>query len=108
MVPPGARPQGSWQDGAERQGNAPWQANLPAMGVTADQHIEICMSGLPINLRCVRHEHRELLMRNAFCCLLDIVGSVEVGIINPHKMNVVPTPSDCLRLIHQHPDTHVF
>ncbi len=62
MVPPGARAQSPGQDRIERYGNAAGQADLPAMGVTAQEQVEAGMSSLAVDLGGVRKQNGELLM----------------------------------------------
>src|SRR5579872_2361788 len=69
-------------------GIEPGQAYLSAMGMTAQQQIEIGMRGLAIDLRRVRQQDRKLVVRDLGCGLLyvvdpEIVGIVDAGEVDP-------------------------
>ena len=57
------------------------------MGVACQEDVEIGMRRLPVDLRRVRQQNREGVMRDAVCGLLDIVHAIEMRVVDAGKMN---------------------
>ena len=86
----------------------PWKTNLPAMGVAAQQELEVGVGGLPVNLRRVRDENRKRFVRDIGGSLLDIVDAVEMGIVNARKVDVRAAARDRLAFVEENLDAHVL
>jgi len=68
-----------WQDRIESNRNGPGKTDLSAMGVATQEQTEIGMSGLAIDLRGVRQQDRELIVRDRGSGLFNIVNAVVSG-----------------------------
>ena len=66
------------------------------------------MRRLPVDLRGVRQEDRELVVRNPFGGLLDVVHAIEVGVVDASEVKSGAPALDRLPLVEQHPDAHLF
>ena len=77
---PGAHVSGKL--GIECEWDATWQANLPAMGMAADQHGEAHVSGLLVDFGAVRKQDGKFATRDTIRYLLDTCDLIEVGIVN--------------------------
>jgi len=64
------------------------------------------MSGLAIDFGRVSEKNGALLVWNALCGLFDVVGAIEVGVIDPSQVDATTTALDCHRFVHQHLDVH--
>ena len=62
--------------------DAPGEADLPPMGVSAQQQTEIGMGRLLINFRRVRKQDRERVARYPGTGLFDVVRTVEMRIVD--------------------------
>src|SRR4029077_6630035 len=82
-----AVPNRAGEHAVERDRNAAGQADLAAMGVAGEQDVEISVRGLPVDLRRVRQEDRELAVRNPFGGLLDIVHAIVMGVVDAGEVN---------------------
>ncbi len=91
---------------AQRDRDGARQTDLAAMGMPAQHQVEAGMRSLPIDLRRVRQQDRERIRRDVDRGFLDVVDSVEMGIVDTGEMDVLAAVPDRLALIEQHPDSH--
>ena len=50
----------TWKDRRQSDRNAPGKADLPAMGVPAEEQAKVSVGSLLIDLRCVRQQDRKI------------------------------------------------
>src|SRR6516165_4233857 len=106
MIGPRSRSHAPGQVGIEGEGSSTWKTNLSAMGVAADQYVKASVGGMPIDLRGVRNQHCELVVRNSCGCLFDVVDLVEMRVVDTGNMNALAVPLDHDPFIEQHADAH--
>src|SRR6476660_9280982 len=106
MIFPSAGAHGARQNRIKRDRDAAREADLPTMGVAAQQEIEFGISRLPIHFRCVRDQNRKLVEGYRGSCLLDVVHSVEMSIIDASEIKVLAAALNNFALVEQHPYSH--
>src|SRR5215831_6437468 len=73
----------------ESDRNCAGQTNLSAMSMSAEQHIEIGMRSLAIDLGGVREQYRKFVGGDLRHGLLNIVEPVVVGVIDTDQMDAL-------------------
>src|SRR6478672_13501356 len=106
MIFPSAGAHGAWQDRIKRDRDAARKADLAAMGMAAQQDIEGGMGSLPIHFRRVRDQNRKLFVGYRGSRLLDVVHSVEMGIVDAAEMEALAAALNNVALVEQHPYPH--
>jgi len=56
----------------------------------------------------MREQDGERIERDQGHSFLDVVGTVEMGIINARDVNLLTAAFNRVRLIYEHPDAHFF
>src|ERR1700737_1701197 len=107
-IPPRARAHVPGENRIKRNWDAPWEADLPPMGVSAQQQTEIGMGRLLINFRRVRKQDREHVARYPGTGLFDVVRTVEMGVVDACDIYPLIIAVYGLAFIEQHSDTHVL
>ena len=106
MIFPSAGAHGARQDRIKRDRDAARKADLAAMGMAAQQEIEVGMGSLPIHFRRVRDQNRKLVVGYRGSRLLDVVHSVEMGIVDAAEMKALAAALNNVALVEQHPYSH--
>jgi hypothetical protein len=91
VVPPRALSEPPRQHGVERDRNAARQADLAAVRVAAQEKIESGVRRLAVDLGRVGQKDRVGLERDRGGGLLDVVGAVEMRVIDAGDVNLVAT-----------------
>src|SRR5215469_14182466 len=78
------------------------------MGVATQQQTEVSMSSLAIDLRSVRQQDREFVVRDRGSSLFNIVNAVVMGIIYAGEIDALVAAHDGLALVEQHPDPYLL
>ena len=76
------------------------------MGMAAQQEIEVGMGSLPIHFRRVRDQNRKLVVGYRGSRLLDVVHSVEMGIVDAAEIEALAAALNNVALVEQHPYSH--
>ncbi len=88
-------------------GTEPGRQSLAAMGMPAQHQVK---SGMlrPADKppAYAQQQDRECIPRDVDRGFLDIVDPIEMGVVDPGKMDVLATVPDRFALIEQHPDLH--
>src|SRR5512132_809487 len=82
------------------------KANVAAIGMAAQQEIKVGTGSLPIHFRRVRDQNRKLVMGYRGSRLLDVVHSVEMGIVDAAEMEALVAAHNNVALVKQHPYAH--
>src|SRR4029450_3362648 len=91
MIAPGSSAEPPRTTRIARQWYPARQADLPAMGMPAEQHIEAHMRRMPVDFGGVGQENRGRLRGDSLTGFLQIVGAVIMGIINPRQVDRLST-----------------
>src|SRR5512132_4360740 len=70
------------------------KTDLTSMGMATQQHIEIGVGRLAIDLRRMGKENGKLAVRELRCGLFDIVDAIVVSIVDPRQMNALIPAND--------------
>src|SRR6478672_465491 len=106
MIFPSAGAHVSRQDRIKRDRDSARKADLAAMGMAAQQEIKVGMGSLPIHFRCVRDQNGKLVMGYRGSGLLDVVHSVEMGIVDATEIKALAAALNDVALVEQHPYSH--
>src|SRR6478736_3645458 len=101
MIFPGAGAHGTRQDRIKRDRDATRKADLAAMGMAAQQEIEVGTGSPPIHFRRVRDQNRKLVVGYRDSRLLDVVHSVEMGIVDAAEMEALAAALNNVALVEQ-------
>ena len=74
-------------DRLEQDRNAAGQAYLPAVGVSAQHQGETSVRGLPVDLRSVREQDRDITLGNFRRRFFDVVGAIEMRVVDPREVD---------------------
>src|SRR6516162_10820555 len=105
-VGPSTGTQMPWQHRIKCEGYPAGKADLAAVGVSAQQQIKVRKGRLPIDLRRVRQQDRELLAWYSGNGLFNVVRTIEMRVIDADKMHALLLALDCFAFIEQHSDPH--
>ena len=101
---PCASAESARQIGFKQDRNAAGQANLPAMRVSAQHQIEAGVRRLPVDFRSVREQDRNATMRDLRRRFFDVVGPVEMRVVDPREINRSRPALDGDAFVEQHAD----
>ena len=90
VVPPRSGSEVSWKDRIQLDGSAAREAYLPTMGMPGEHEIEIRVCRLSVDLWRVGQQDREFVVRNPCAGFFDVVGPVEVGVIDASEVQSLP------------------
>ena len=90
----------------ERQRDRPRQADLTAMGMTAQHQVKTGMGRLAIDFRRMRQQDRKRAMRDLRRRLFDVVDTVIVRVVDAGKVQDLAVAQHRLGLVDQHADAH--
>src|SRR5215216_2263175 len=107
-VTPCAGAHGSRQSRFQLDRKSAGQTELATMGVSAQHDIEACARALSVYLRGMRQQNRKSLPRNLHRRLADVIGAVEVRVIDAGKIDGLTAALDRYTLVEQHSYTHGF
>jgi len=81
-VLPCARTHMTWKNRIQSDWNAAGKADLPTVGVPAEEQAKVSIGSLLIDLRRMRQQDRKIPERDASRCLLNIVDAIKMRIID--------------------------
>src|SRR4051794_37211020 len=85
--------------------HATGQADLATMSMAAEHQVETRMRRLPIDLRRMRHQDRTFAGWNLGGCLLDVVGTEIMRIVDPGDMDCLIAALNRHGFVDQHADS---
>src|ERR1700688_2355300 len=91
-VLPWTGPNMTWKDRRQSNRNAPGKADLPAMGVPAEEQAKVSIGSLLIDLRCVRQQDRKIPEGDSGRSLLNVIDAIKMRIIDPGWVNALIVP----------------
>ena len=71
--------------------------------MAAQEEIEVGTGSLPIYFWRVGDQNRKLVVRYRGSCLLNVVHSIEMGVVDAGKMNALTAALDYDAFVEQHP-----
>src|SRR5262249_51240847 len=98
-IVPRAGSHGPGQGSVKLQRNPARQTDLTPMGVAGDEHFEACVCSLPIDLRGVRDQNGEFVVRYRRGCLGDVVKTEEMCVVDSGDVDTLIAAFDRLALV---------
>src|SRR5579859_413469 len=78
------------------------------MSMSAQHDLKVCVGRLPVDLRSMGKQNRHACRWNRRGSLLDIIGAVVVGIVNPGQIDLLVPADNLFGFIEQHSNPHGF